>query len=345
MWRRRLAARLPVLAKAEGVTGGEAYTVDDWWAIVGPSPRPIAAAVDQTPHDKTRRLAEPETLGDVRLRSEPLALDGIIEHESWPILVEGTTGAEVHLEHDVATATRVVRAAVLLSVTWKEPWVVRSAPFRSQAKPPRVPESWPPPPDEIFDPPLAPRLIADNPDAYPPSRLPTWMGDAWTLLEQDARIWNAALTWHEGLVLQARHPSFAVVAYVSAVEALSQSPRALDSLGITIASDAGSRARVSTTLGAVMSGDNVKRLINSIYDSRSKTAHAAGLLGFEASLGAMSPLTIKFHEIDGVITPVLHGDPDDDVYEFLSGVVRPLAIAAHALIFRVLAPGASFDGN
>jgi len=338
------------------VTGAQAYTADDWWAIVGPSPRPIAAAVDQTPHDKTRRLAEPEILGDVRLvpggqlfveyeRSEPLALDGIIEHESWPILVEGTTPADVRLERDVATATRVVRAAVLFSVAWKEPWVVRSAPFRSQAKPPRVPESWPPPPDEIFDPPLALRLIADNPDAYPPKRIPTWMGDAWTLLEQDARIWNAALAWHEGLVLQSRHPSFAVVAYVSAAEALSYSKLARDRLGIAIKKSTGSRARVQEMLGVVMSGEQASSVVDSIWKSRNTTAHAAGLLGFEASLGAVSPLTIKFHDIDGVITPVFHGDPDDDVYEFLSGVVRPLAMATHALIFRVLAPGVSFDGN
>lgn len=338
------------------MTGGEAYTADDWWAIVGPSPRPIAAAVDQTPHDKTRRLAEPETLGDVRLvpggqlfveydRSEPLALDGIIEHESWPILVEGTTGADVHLEHDVATATRVVRAVVLLSIAWKEPWVVRSAPFRSRAKPPRVPESWPPPPDEIFDPPLAPQLIADNPDAYPPRRIPTWMGGAWLLLEQDARIWNAALAWHEGLVLQSRHPSFAVVAYVSAAEALSHSKLARDRLDIAIKKGTTSRARVETMLGVVMSGEQASSVVDSIWKSRNTTSHDAGLLGFEASLGAVSPLTIKFHDIGGVITPVLHGDPDDDVYEFLSGVVWPLAMAAHALIFRVLAPGASFDGN
>lgn len=338
------------------MTGGEAYTADDWWAIVGPSPRPIAAAVDQTPHDKTRRLAEPETLGDVRLvpggqlfveydRSEPLALDGIIEHESWPILVQGTTGAAEHLEHDVATATRVVRAAVLLSVAWKEPWVVRSAPFRSQAKPPKVPDSWPPPPDEIFDPPLAPQLIADNPDAYPPRRIPTWMGDAWSLLEQDARVWNAALAWHEGLVLQARHPSFAVVAYVSAAEALSHSKLARDRLDIAIKRSTTSRPRVEEMLGTVMSGEQASAVVASIWESRNTTSHEAGLLGFEASLGAVSPLTLKFHDINGVITPVLHGDPDDDVYEFLSGVVRPLAMAAHALIFRVLAPGASFDGS
>ena len=338
------------------MTGVEAYTADDWWAIVGPSPRPIAAAVDQTPHDKTRRLAKPETLGDVRLvpggqlfveydRSEPLALDGIIEHESWPIIVEGTTRADVHLEHDVATATRVVRAAVLLSIAWKEPWVVRSAPFRSQAKPPKVPDSWPPPPDEIYDPPLAPQLIADNPDAYPPRRIPTWMGDAWSLLEQDTRVWNAALAWHEGLVLQARHPSFAVVAYVSAAEALSHSKLARDRLDIAIKKRTTSRARLETMLGVVMSGEQASAVVASIWESRNTTSHEAGLLGFEASLGAVSPLTLKFHDITGVITPVLHGDPDDEVYEFLAGVVRPLAMAAHALIFRVLAPGASFDGS
>jgi hypothetical protein len=116
-------------------------------------------------------------------------------------------------------------------------------------------------------------------------------------------------------------------------------------LDIAIKKSTGSRERVQEMLGVVMSGEQASSVVGSIWKSRNMTSHAAGLLGFEASLGAVSPLTIKFHDIDGVITPVLHGDPDDDIHEFLSGVVWPLAMAAHALIFRVLAPGASFDGS
>lgn len=335
--------RIGRLPKGSSVS---AYAAEDWWALVGPKPTLLAAVINQTPHDKTRRLLAPEVLGDLVIRpgdrllveyhrAEPQSLDGFIEHESWPIIVEGSTAASVHLEHDILTASEVVRTAVLLSVAWREPWTVRSAPFRSNAVPPSVPESWPPPPGHIPDQPMALGLIASQSEGTAPQRLPDWLAGAWTALRDDAVLWHAALAWHEGLLMQGSHPSFAAVAYVSAVEELSRTPWARSQLA-GISPTSGSRQRVEAMLQLVMSGHEIKSVIETILTSRNKTAHAGRLLAFEASLGAMSALTLKFHQLEGKITPVLHGEPDDRVHEFLVGVLNPLAIASRALMLRAL---------
>lgn len=70
----------------------------------------MSTALHQTPHDKTRRLAGVQPLGDVtvrpgekvlveELRNEPVDLAGTITYESWPIIVEGMTPEDVRLEH------------------------------------------------------------------------------------------------------------------------------------------------------------------------------------------------------------------------------------------------------
>jgi hypothetical protein len=321
------------------------YSEEDWWALVGPTPRPLAAFLDQTPHDKTRRLGGEEVLGATRLRpggrllveherAEPADLEGVLDHESWPIIVEGTVPQAVELEHDIETARLVVRVATLLSVAWREPWTVRTSPKRSINLPPSVPESWPPPPESFPDEPLALQLIVRDPDSTMPQSLPGWLGGAWAELDNDPMLWHASLTWHEGLLLQGSHPSFAAVAYVSSVDALADSQWAASNF--TLPKNAGSRTRVRTLLESVINGHDVDRLIRVIYDARNDIAHDGRLLAFEASLGAVSAMTLKFHMINETLTPVLHAREGDEVHEFLAGVLRPLALASHGLMLRAL---------
>ena len=66
-------------------------------------------------------------------------------------------------------------------------------------------------------------------------------------------------------------------------------------------------------------------------------------MAFEGSLGAMSALSLKFHEVDDKVTPVLYGETDDPVHAFLFGVLNPLAVASHALVLRALNPRVPFS--
>jgi hypothetical protein len=180
------------------------------------------------------------------------------------------------------------------------------------------------------------RMIASDPDGYQPEILPEWISRAWSLFDGDPKIWGAALAWNEGLLLQARHPSFALFAYVSAIEGLSHSKIAQGRLNLSIRRKMKPGERVKTMLRLELDSDNAERIINTIYKSRNQTAHEASLHGFESSLGAWSAITLNYEEIEGSMTPVMHSNPDDKVHQFLSGVVQPLGLAAHALVSRVL---------
>jgi hypothetical protein len=318
------------------------YEENDWWALIGPAPRLLTSAIDETSHDKTRRLAGAETLGDVTLRpggevlveyirTEPRQLTGYLEHETWPIIVEGTTPISRHLEHDIDTAGRVVRAAVLVSLAWGEPWAVRSAPFRSTAIPPAVAPSWPSPPSAFPEEPHALQLINAYGDEMPPQSLPGWLQGGWSKTKIDPTLWRAALTWHEGLIMQSEHPSFSAIAFISAVETLASSEWAKARLEIP----KGSKARVKVMLESVTDA-GIGPIIDTMYNSRSKTAHEGRLFAYEASRGAFSALTPKTVEIDGTSAWIMEPHEGDLVHGFLTGVLRPLALATRNLLLGAL---------
>ena len=259
----------------------------------------MSTALDQMPHDKTRRLAGVQPFGDVtvrpggkvlveELRNEPVDLEGTITHESWPIIVEGKTAEDVHLEHDAATALRVVRVAVLLSLAWDEPWTVRTSPKRSVALPPRVPAPWPPVETECSGS-LAEALIEVG-DATLPLDLPSWSARAWRVMDADRHIENAAHCWQQGLLMLPSYPSFAAGAFVSAVDALTHSPWAQRCRDVPKRGKV--RERIRALLQPELGGPDAGRLFDCIYDGRNSTFHEAHLAGFETSLWALSAMSL-----------------------------------------------------
>lgn len=320
----------------------ESVGPDDWWALIGPAPRLLTSAIDQTSHDKTRRLAAKEAIGDIFVRPggrllveyvrlEPRQLAGHLEHESWPAIVEGTTPAAVHLEHDVETANRVVRVAVLCSLAWREPWRVRSAPTRNAQLPPGVPDDWPPPPMAFPEKPLAMQLIETYPETYKPIELPKWLNSAWILMDDDPALLSSALAWHEALLLQAEHPSFSAVAFVSAVDALSRSRWAREQFGLPGGQH--SRNRVRTLLTSCMDKEQAD-LIERIYNDRDNISHEGRLFGYEASRGAFSALTLTSSITSGESKVLLVPNEGDHIHQFLEDVLEPLARATRTLLLK-----------
>ena len=83
-------------------------------------------------HDRSRRLGKPSTIGPLRLqasedplvewrRGDPRSLDVIEKFESWPIIVQGVTGAVARHKADREASQLLHRAAVLLSLAWDNP--------------------------------------------------------------------------------------------------------------------------------------------------------------------------------------------------------------------------------
>ena len=319
------------------------FEPDDWWALVGPLPVHLTSVVDFVAHDKTRRLAGREHLGNVTVRpgeqllfeerpNEPIDLAGTIDHESWPIIVEGQTPPSVHLEHNLATASKVVRVATLLALGWDEPWGVRTSPKRSYRLPPRVPDFEPP--ADPWSRPISPELIREG-DATDPVLLPTWLGSAWTAMEDDQFLTNAAHAWHEGLLMLASHPSFAVAAFVSAVDALGHTDWAR--LRTSVPKSAGAGRRVKALLATEIVGPGSGQLIDAIYELRNGTTHEARLHGFEFTMGAVSAMSLVQWQDAGGADRILFTPADaDPIHDFLSGVLMPLRRASQRLVIGAL---------
>jgi hypothetical protein len=131
--------------------------------------------------------------------------------------------------------------------------------------------------------------------------------------------------------MQSEHPSFSAIAYISAVETLASSGWAKARLTIP----KGSKARVRVMLESVADA-SVGPIIDTMYNSRSETAHEGRLFAYEASQGAFSALTPRSVEIDGATAWVMEPDEGDLVHEFLTGVLRPLALACRKILLGAL---------
>jgi len=99
--------------------------------------------------------------------------------------------------------------------------------------------------------------------------LPKWFGDAWRRLDENPLVRDAVAIHYEGLRLQEDHPSFAVVAFVSAIETVGQLRGATTS-----------RARFRAGLEIVTNAEIVEELVEA-YAARSGTAHGGKLHGGE----------------------------------------------------------------
>jgi hypothetical protein len=132
---------------------------------------------------------------------------------------------------------------------------------------------------------------------------PEWIEDAWILMNRRARIKAAISIYMEGLRVEDRHPSLALVAYISAVESIS----------LTLFHEERCKScsnhmhignKFLETLKLVIEERELE-VVRSIYGSRSTTVHKGKLHGPELTLGTplFSMLSIdptssfKFHSV------------------------------------------------
>jgi hypothetical protein len=314
----------------------------EWWAMIGPIARGTAGGVVTTPHDRTASLADDYKLGPVwlrpgnrllreYLRGEPRNAAAIATIESYPILVEGHWVDTLKASNSSASpgsrnnareraAARVLhRVVTLLSLAWNEPWQVRTSAKSTDQTPARVPHSWPQPPlIEHLDP------VNDH-DVLPIQRreLPPWTNDAWWTLEEDDRLQSALTFWHQGLHLTAEFPSFALVAFASAVEALSASrviaprlPPSAERCG-TCGTVPGATARFWSTVALIASPqelDDLKRHWD-VYGARSRVAHGGATHGLEAEFGPVILFRYVAQTEDQAPRPTI--DETDAAQQFL----------------------------
>lgn len=266
----------------------------DWIAVIGPVPSPTPSGVITTPHDKTRVLDRQYEFGGLRmqsnseplieyLRADPKSLAGVSIFSSWPILIEGSDTGDHQIGTRRQATSRIIPLVQLLSLIWDEPWQIRSAPWHRSYVSDPVGPSWPPPSE--YRGMLRPIELPPN-----PVELPSWMPDALQSVKSDDLFQGAAGSWHQGILMEAEHSTFALVAYIAAIEAISQTRWAQTTYGVE--PDMGSRKRVIRSLEYVCTTDQFEFLAQAIdvYGDRSRAAHGGTLMGLESIYGAVLDL-------------------------------------------------------
>lgn len=251
-----------------------------WLAMIGP---PLAS-MSQPPS-----VREESTVGTMKISPGDCRFLEIVhpsEHPSlhsygvsqfFPIMVQGVSTGYSWSVASIAAARELNQLCAILSVSWRLPVTIREAPFvfPLNAKP-VVPRS----------------AIEDLPNNSVPAATPTfktvppWATSALRLVQRRQRIADALAAHHQGLLLMREHPSMALVAFIAAVEAISQIIFREEKC-TTCPNHIRVSEKFRETLKLVTDGD-LWNALASTYGPRSKTVHRGRLQGGELTFGSLN---------------------------------------------------------
>ncbi len=281
-----------------------------WYAIVGPAP-----GIDETV------AIECADVGPLRLEPTrrhylefiPTAMPSLSARQGfgwWPVIVYGESVGFDWFRAGQLAARDLRRLCGLLSIATKRAWTLRQAPAH-------------PVPDRIELPAVAPGL-PDNDPVIPDApgktvSVPEWASEAWSRLGEDPDLEGVLSSHLEGLLMEGSHPSFAMVAFVGAIE----------TLGARVTAETSSRKRFEAALSKVVAAEEAKRLADA-YGRRSATAHAGRLYGSEAVFDFMS--------YPSMFLP-------DPAFQFAFGELRKIRDASSSLLELALTAALPWRGN
>jgi hypothetical protein len=250
-----------------------------WGAVVGPPPRCGSSFVALEGATMVGPLQLVPGANELR-ETAPMAIHDQLAGSytySWPMVVNGT--ADVYdwsQAMDVAYA-QLHRLCTLIAVAWDEVWSLRLGPFPldSEMGPLAVPETgplgdWPP-------------RHHDQPRQRKDQSLPGWLNSAWHTLDQQPHVAAALNIHYEALQVVRRHPSFALLGFVAAIETIGQGP-AQDGTGSKITKRPTEKRAFRAGLETVLTQDEAKATVDA-YTDRSKFVHNSRLVGYEARHG------------------------------------------------------------
>lgn len=276
-----------------------------WSAIVGPDPL-CHGRMGSSP---TATLASGLTLGNMKVspgtigyREElpcfsPAQIPSCkFVFISYPLQVHGV--AEKLGRYYVSNQPLIELSILssILSLVFERPWVVRREPLDLS---------------DSFDN-LRATTLPDTEDAdvmaSPPiaTELPSWSTTAWELCISNQQVRAALLTYQEAVRMRDWHPSYALVAFMSA----------LQTLGSRIKGNG--KKQIRAALRTCLSEEKVTQVMR-LYSTRGDTVHGGMLFGSEPYAGIVhrglygpfqADPAIKFHlftldELEGAVRSIL----------------------------------------
>jgi hypothetical protein len=200
---------------------------------------------------------------------------------SWPVHLSGTARGR-----DWWAATRkatydIRQACALLSLAYDQCWIPRRQP-----QDPNMSE---------FQFPVTEKFVeeihgSENYEDLSPLPQVPWFDGAIQNLQDDQRLSDALIAFHESMILAPNHPSVAVVLLVAAIESIGVKYGELERCECG-KSELGYADRFRAMLRKVLYPAEARKVAR-VYENRSGTAHAGTLYGHDRRLGLGGPSSI-----------------------------------------------------
>lgn len=195
---------------------------------------------------------------------------------TYPIIVEGVATGLDWQEASKQASRELNKVVALLSVAWYSTWKVIQSPLPMGNSQLEVPPSG-----------FGNRSIMriPIPNFRRRKTIPKWLDEAYKKIDSEETVSNALDMYHEGLLMEQEHPSFALLAHVASIEAVGRK---------ILGSNAGTKRRFKAGLRTIMTKKNADEIVL-LYKPRSSTVHEArlhaneNLAGYVAIPSVFSP--------------------------------------------------------
>jgi len=257
---------------------GQSHQVFQWSAVIGPEPDSLNGHQELD----AARTVGPLTIEPAGIRLDeytpggaPPTFGGQNVAWSWPAIVKGQARGYNWNVASKDAAAQLHRLCTILSIALDACWVQRHGPYDSSTGFVEVPHKlwW--------------QAMNDRDSgelSHSTASIPSWASSAWALVEQDSALRDSLGAYHEGLLLEARHQSYALIAFISVVESVGARlwPQQCCE---TCNAVTGSTDRFRRALRIVVTDEEEAKQLTKAYGPRSRTAHAGELHGSETLPG------------------------------------------------------------
>jgi hypothetical protein len=259
----------------------EGHPEHSWWAVIGPTPQMNGI---------TKTIGGPLTINGIHLREGALSyeddrqksLQGLHIHAWIPVIVEGrSTGYNWNAASQKANKD-IYRLCALLSLETEQHWTRREPANATESTPIVLPEP------NLFirsANPVIERELRQRIAQLDEAHLTT----AWDNLHRNPAWERPLYAYYQGMGLVLNFPSYAVVAFVAAIEQTGkllfapETPAKCPECNHPMFNPASRLFRQALEL--VVEKDKAKQIADDLYRWRSGTAHSGVLLGNETTFG------------------------------------------------------------
>jgi hypothetical protein len=261
---------------------GQVHPEHAWWAVLGPNPgrhgmlRPFLGAIDLDRLSlRTADFGYRETI--------PVSLRGLSHVHHWiPVIVSGRSVGYDWYSASHAAHRDLYTLTAILSLESGEHWTLRERPTPTANSTPTLFETIG----------SLERLSPDEEVQRRREPAPVdcdRLSNAWQQLRRESRLLRPLSAFYQGISLLDEHPSFAVVAFVTAIEEVGTLLVPQENPGVCATCGQRkfnpSRRRFRRALELVRPKERAKELTDNLYGWRSGTAHSGQLFGDEMAFG------------------------------------------------------------